>query len=116
VGGQRPRGAATPASVPAVVRAWRREAGGDAPVRLLALAVTGLPESHRGWGRAMCAELETVRDGRRRGAPDLATLAVSDALAGALTLLILIPLTALAFGSLGARTATSAPPHPAPRS
>ena len=50
-------------TVPAVVRAGRRarrDAGGDAPARLLALAVTGLPESHRDWGRAMCAELETV--------------------------------------------------------
>ena len=50
-------------TVPAVARAGRRarrDAGGDAPARLLALAVTGLPESHRDWGRAMCAELETV--------------------------------------------------------
>ena len=54
-------------TVPAVVRAWRRarrDAGGDAPAKLLALAVTGLPESHRDWGRAMCAELETVRGAR----------------------------------------------------
>ncbi len=55
--------------MPAVVRAWhraRRNADADAPARLLAFAVTGLPESHRGWGRAMCAELEAVRGGGRR--------------------------------------------------
>ena len=46
---------------------------------------------------------QLLRDLPRSGAPDLATLAVSDALASALTLLILIPLTALASGSLGAR-------------
>ena len=46
---------------------------------------------------------QLLRDLPHSGAPDLATLAVGDALAGALTLLILIPLTALAFGSLGAR-------------
>ena len=64
---------------------------------------------------------QLLRDLPHSGAPDLATLAVSDALADALTLLILIPLTALALGSLGARlartadpTATSAPPRPAP--
>ena len=62
------------------------------------------------------------RDLPHSGAPDLATLAVSDALASALTLLILIPLTALASGSLAARlprtagpVGTSAPPGPAPR-
>ena len=50
-------------TVPAVVRAGRRarrDADGDAPARLLAFAVTGLPETHRDWGRAMSAELETV--------------------------------------------------------
>ena len=52
-------------------------------------------------GRPYDAQL--LRDFPRSGAPDLATLAVSDALASALTLLILIPLTAVAFGSLGAR-------------
>jgi hypothetical protein len=54
---------------PAVVRAGRRArhgVGGDAPARLLALAITGLPDSHRDWGRAMCAELETVRGGVAR--------------------------------------------------
>ena len=72
-------------------------------------------------GRPYDAQL--LRDLPHSGAPDLATLAVSDALASALTLLILIPLVALAFGSLGARlprttdpTATSTPPRPAPRS
>ena len=62
---------------------------------------------------------QLLRDLPHSGAPDLATLAVSDALASALTLLILIPLTALASGALGARlprtadpTGTSAPPHP----
>jgi hypothetical protein len=66
---------------------------------------------------------QLLRDLPHSGAPDLATLAVGDALAGGLTLLILIPLTALAFGSLGARlprtanpSGTSAPAHPAPRS
>ena len=55
-------------TVPAVVRAGRarRDAGGDAAARLLALAVAGLPESHRDWGRAMCAELETACGGRPR--------------------------------------------------
>ena len=50
-------------TVPAVVRATgraRRTAEGDAPARLLAFAVTGLPETHHQWGRAMSAELETV--------------------------------------------------------
>ena len=47
-------------------RRARRNAGGDAPARVLALAVTGLPESHRDWGRAMCAELETVCGGGPR--------------------------------------------------
>ena len=46
---------------------------------------------------------QLLRDLPHSGAPDLATLAVSDALASALTLLILIPLTALASGSIGAR-------------
>jgi hypothetical protein len=52
-------------------------------------------------GRPYDAQL--VRDFHHGGAPDLATLAVSDNLSSALALLILIPLTALAFGSLGAR-------------
>jgi hypothetical protein len=72
-------------------------------------------------GRPFDAQL--LRDFPRSGAPDLATLAVGDALGSALTLLILVPLAALAFGSLGARlprttnpTGTSAPPRPAPRS
>jgi hypothetical protein len=72
-------------------------------------------------GRPYDAQL--LRDFHRSRAPDLATLAISDALASALTLLILIPLAALAFGSLGARlprttnpTATSTPPGAAPRS
>jgi hypothetical protein len=65
---------------------------------------------------------QLLRDLPHSGAPDLATLAVSDALASALTLLILVPLVALASGSLGARVprtadhnGTSEPPHPAPR-
>jgi hypothetical protein len=72
-------------------------------------------------GRPYDAQL--LRDFHHSGAPDLATLAIGDALASALTLLILIPLAALAFGSLGARlprtanpTGTSAPSGPAPRS
>jgi hypothetical protein len=52
-------------------------------------------------GRPYDAQL--LRDFPRSGAPDLATLAVSDALASALTLLVLIPLAAVAFGALGAR-------------
>jgi hypothetical protein len=71
-------------------------------------------------GRPYDAQL--LRDFPRSGATDLATLAIGDALASALTLLILIPLAALAFGSLGAwlprttdPTATSAPAGPAPR-
>ena len=51
-------------------------------------------------GRPYDAQL--VRDFHHSGARDLATYAVSDALASALTLMILIPLAALAFGSLGA--------------
>jgi hypothetical protein len=72
-------------------------------------------------GRPFDAQL--LRDFPRSGAPDLATLAIGDALASALSLLILVPLAALAFGSLGARlprttnpTGTSAPSGPAPRS
>ena len=56
-------------TVPAVVRGWRRarrHGGGDAPATLLEFAVTGLPESHQDWGRAMCAELEQVRGAGRR--------------------------------------------------
>jgi len=59
-------------------------------------------------GRPYDAQL--LRDFHRSGAPDLATLAVSDALASALGLLILIPLAALAFGSLGARLPRTAVP------
>jgi hypothetical protein len=51
-------------------------------------------------GRPYDAQL--LRDLPHSGAPDLATLAVSDALASALTLLVLIPLAAVAVGSLGA--------------
>ena len=72
-------------------------------------------------GRPFDAQL--LRDFPRSGAQDLATLAVGDALASALTMLILIPLAALAFGSLGARlprttnmTGSSAPSGPTPRS
>jgi hypothetical protein len=56
-------------TVPAVVRAARRaraESGADAPARVLELAVTALPASHREWGRAMRAELEAVRGGGPR--------------------------------------------------
>jgi hypothetical protein len=52
-------------------------------------------------GRPYDAQL--LRDFHRSGAPDLATFAVRDDLASALMMLILIPLTAFAFGSLGAR-------------
>lgn len=52
-------------------------------------------------GRPYDAQL--LRDFPHSGAPDLATLAIGDALASALTMLILIPLAAVAFGSLGAR-------------
>lgn len=59
-------------------------------------------------GRPYDAQL--LRDFPHSGAPDLATLAVSDALASALTLLVLIPLAAVAFGSLGARLPRRADP------
>jgi hypothetical protein len=52
-------------------------------------------------GRPYDAQL--LRDVSHGGAPDVATLAVGDALTSALTLLVVIPLTAVAFGSLGAR-------------
>jgi hypothetical protein len=72
-------------------------------------------------GRPYDAQL--LRDFHASGAADLATLAIADALDSSLTLLILIPLVALGFGSLGARlprttdpTATIAPPGPASRS
>jgi hypothetical protein len=52
-------------------------------------------------GRPYDAQL--LRDFHHSGAPDLATLAIRDALAAALTLLVLIPLAALALGALGAR-------------
>ena len=70
-------------------------------------------------GRPYDAQL--VRDFHVSGAPDLATLAVRDALGSALGLLILVPLVALAFGSLGARlprtaglARASTPRRPAP--
>ena len=53
---------------------------------------------------------QLLRDLPHSGAPDLATLAVNDALGSALTLLILIPLTALASGSLAARLPRTANP------
>ncbi len=59
-------------------------------------------------GRPYDAQL--VRDLPHSGAPDLATLAVSDALASALTLLVLIPLVAVAVGSLAARLPRTAVP------
>ena len=59
-------------------------------------------------GRPYDAQL--VRDLPHSGAPDLATLAVSDALASALTLLVLIPLVAVAVGSLAARLPRTANP------
>jgi hypothetical protein len=57
-------------------------------------------------GRPYDAQL--LRDLPHSGAPDLATLAVSDALASGLILLAIIPLTAVAFGSFGARLARTA--------
>ena len=62
-------------------------------------------------GRPYDAQL--LRDLPHSGAPDLATLAVSDALASALTLLILIPLTALASArsAPGCHAALRAPDH-----
>ena len=53
---------------------------------------------------------QLLRDFRRSGAPDLATLSVTDHLASALTMLVLIPLAAVAFGSLGARLPRGADP------
>ena len=68
-------------------------------------------------------DAQMLRDFPHSGAPDLATLAIGDAFASAVTLLILIPLSALAFGSLGARLpqtadpiGTRAPAGAAPRS
>jgi len=52
---------------------------------------------------------QLLRDLPHSGAPDLATLAVGDALSSALTLLIVIPLTALAFGSLGGHASRGRP-------
>ena len=59
-------------------------------------------------GRPYDAQL--LRDLPHSGAPDLATLAIGDALASGLTLLVLIPLAAVAFGSLGARLPRAADP------
>jgi hypothetical protein len=59
-------------------------------------------------GRPYDAQL--LRDLPHSGAPDLATLAIGDALASGLTLLVLIPLAAVAFGSLGARVPRAAGP------
>ena len=59
-------------------------------------------------GRPYDAQL--LRDFHHSSAPNVATLAVTDNLANALTLLLLIPLAALAFGSLGARLPRSANP------
>jgi len=52
-------------------------------------------------GRPYDAQL--LRDFHHSGAPDLATFAVGDDLAGALVLMTVIPLVALAFGTLVAR-------------
>jgi hypothetical protein len=50
-----------------------------------------------------------VRDFHRSGAHDLATYAVSDDLGSGLFLLVVIPVVALALGSLGARVFGSPP-------
>jgi hypothetical protein len=103
-----------------VTAGWRAALWSGIVAGLLVFAVWMTATYARG-GRPYDPQL--LRDFHRSGAPDIATLAVSDALASALTLLILIPLTALALGSLGARlprtadpTGTSTPPGPAPGS
>jgi hypothetical protein len=102
-----------------VTAGWRAALWSGIVAGLLVFAVW-MTVTYARDGRPYDAQL--LRDFHHSGAPDLATLAVSDALTSALTLLILIPLTALALGSFGARlprtanpTGTSAPPGPAPR-
>ena len=113
--------AALAARAGAVVTAGSRAALLSGIVAGLLVFAVWMTATYARDGRPYDAQL--LRDFPRSGAPDLATLAISDALASALTLLTLIPLAALAFGSLGARlprttnpTATNAPPGPAPRS
>jgi hypothetical protein len=97
---------------PFCVGALATRAGGDVTAGSRAALWSGMVGGllvFAGWmtvtyardGRPYDAQL--LRDFPRSGAPDLATLAVGDALSSAVTLLILIPLAALAFGSLGAR-------------
>ena len=57
-----------------------------------------------------------LRDFHRSGAPDLATYAVSDDLGGGLVLLLLVPVVALALGSLTARLAAEPGPRRQSRS
>jgi hypothetical protein len=117
---------------PVAVAALAARAGGDVTAGSRAALWSGLvggllvfvvwmTATYARDGRPYDAQL--LRDFHHSHAPDLATLAVSDAVTSALTLLILIPLTALALGSLGARlppaadpSGTPAPPGPAPRS
>jgi hypothetical protein len=76
-------------TVPAVLRAGRRprlDADRDCPARVLAFAVTGLPETHREWGRAMSAELETVRGRGQRWRFSLGCTRAAGAIRGRVTL------------------------------
>src|SRR4051812_21771750 len=59
-------------TVPAIVRAGRRarlDADRDAPARVLAFAVTGLPETHREWGRPCPPSSKRCAAGVLGGAP-----------------------------------------------
>ncbi len=97
---------------PVVVAALAARAGRDADAGSRAALWTGIvggllvftvwmTATYVRGGRPYDPQL--VRDFHHSGAPDLATLAVTDHLTSALALLVLIPLTALAFGSLVAR-------------
>ncbi|HEY3614352.1 MAG TPA: hypothetical protein VGK92_11630 [Gaiellales bacterium] len=99
-----------PAAVATFVarRTGHVRAGADAALwsglvgSLLAFAVW-VSATYASDGRPYDAQL--VRDFRQSGAHDLAAYAVGDTLGAALGLLVLVPLVALALGSLGARLA-----------
>ena len=100
--------------VPAVVAALVRRAtasgraGTDAAlwsglVGALLAFVVWVSATYASDGRPYDAQL--VRDFHRSGAHDLAAYAVGDTLAGAIGLLVIIPVVAVALGSLGVRSA-----------
>jgi hypothetical protein len=101
-----------PAGVAAVVArsTGHARAGADAALwsglvgSLLAFAVW-VSATYASDGRPYDAQL--LRDFRHSGAHDLAAYAVGDTLGGAIGLLVVVPLVALALGSLGARLATA---------